>query len=125
MIRSYLTIEAPTGQERRAQRRFDTIVEAPLTVLAQGRELTARVANFSLGGIGVELEADLAPDTEIEIDHPVTGRLTGVCRWRRDGLTGLSFMETNQSVSLCAHYLKQMVPEAGIPTGIHSTTRFL
>ena len=118
------TIDAPTGQERRAQRRYETIVDAPLLVLSRGREHLARVANFSLGGLGIELDADLPPNCEMEIDHPIAGRIAGICRWRADGLTGFSFQSTDDSVSLCCHFLKQMVPEIGL-TPVFQSTRFL
>lgn len=123
MIPTHHSIDAPTGEERRAQRRFETIVESPLLVLAKGREHLARVTNFSLGGLGIELDVDLPPDSEIEIDHPVAGRMAGICRWRGDGLTGFAFQSTDDSVSLCCHFLKQMVPELEIAPALGSTTR--
>lgn len=124
MIPGHPSIDAPTGEERRAQRRFDTIAESYLVVLSRGGEHLARVTNFSLGGLGIELDAELAPDSEIAIDHPVAGRMIGTCRWRGERLTGFAFGSVEDSVSLCSHFLKQMVPDVGIAPALPSTTWF-
>ncbi len=104
-------LDAPHGTERRAQRRFETISAAALTIVAAGRSLDCRVENFSLGGILIRCNDGIKPDTNLEIAHPTFGLLRGACLWAEGNLGGVAFHPAEDPIHLCAHWLKQMVPE--------------
>ncbi len=102
---------ADEGFERRNWMRFSLPAGIRISLTAQGQRYQAIVTEVSLGGARIHFEDKVPPPASYSLDHDASGEFHCDCRWCSDEEMGLEFDQTEPSLLLVSHCLRQTIPE--------------
>jgi len=99
------------GFERRHWMRFSLPAGIRISLMAQDKRYQAVVTEVSLGGARIHFEGGMPPPASYTLEHDASGEFRSECKWCTEGEMGLEFDQTEPSLLLVSHCLRQTIPE--------------